>query len=75
MSASDTGDFLRLARSWLRMVAVSNVDFSESVAAGAEFCFSSESSASICLRSARSVSSCDQTSTLIAIGAFGFKLD
>jgi hypothetical protein len=40
MSASDTGDFLRLARSWLRSMAVSGVTFSESVAAGAKFCFS-----------------------------------
>jgi hypothetical protein len=40
MSVSDTGDFLRLARNWLRMVAASSVDFSENVAAGAEFCFS-----------------------------------
>jgi hypothetical protein len=40
MSASDTGDFLRLARSWLRIVAASGVDFWETVAAGAEFCFS-----------------------------------
>jgi hypothetical protein len=39
MSASDTGDFLRLAASWLRIVAASGVNFSESVAAGAEFCF------------------------------------
>jgi hypothetical protein len=29
MSASDTGDFLRLARSWLRIVAASGVNFSE----------------------------------------------
>jgi hypothetical protein len=63
MSASDTGDFLRLARSWLRVVAASGANFSESVAAGAEFCLSSESFASISSRSARSVSSCDQTST------------
>jgi hypothetical protein len=42
MSASDTGDFLRLARTWLRMVAASGVDFSESVAARAEFCFSGQ---------------------------------
>jgi hypothetical protein len=40
MSASDTGDFLRLARSWLRIVAASGVNFWESLAAGAEFCFS-----------------------------------
>jgi len=63
MSASDTGDFLRLARSWLRSVAASGANFSESVAAGAKFCFSSESSASISSRSARSVSSCDRSCT------------
>jgi hypothetical protein len=40
MSVSDTGDFLRLARSLLRIVAASGLNFSESVAAGAEFCFS-----------------------------------
>jgi hypothetical protein len=40
MSASDTGDFLRLVRNWLRILAASGVNFSESVAAGAEFCFS-----------------------------------
>jgi hypothetical protein len=40
MSANNTGDFLRLARSWLRIVAASGVDFWETVAAGAEFCFS-----------------------------------
>jgi hypothetical protein len=40
MSASDTGDFLRLARSWLKIVVASGVNFSKSVAAGAEFCFS-----------------------------------
>jgi len=42
MSASDTGDFLRLARSWLRIVAASGVNFLETVAAGAKFCFSSD---------------------------------
>jgi hypothetical protein len=40
MSASDTGDFLCLAQSWLRIVAASDVNFSGSVAAGAKFCFS-----------------------------------
>jgi hypothetical protein len=39
-SARSVFDFLRLARSWLRIVAASGVNFSESVAAGAEFCFS-----------------------------------
>jgi hypothetical protein len=62
MSASDTGDFLRLARSWLRIVAASDVNFSESVAAGAEFFFSSEVSPPILSREARSVSSCDRNS-------------
>ena len=61
-SAKSVFDFLRLARSWLRIVAASGVNFSESVAAGAEFCFSSKSSASISSRSARSVSSCDRSS-------------
>jgi hypothetical protein len=45
MSASNTGDFLRLARSWLRIVAVSGVNFLGIVAARAEFCVSSQSSA------------------------------
>ena len=53
--------------SWLRIVAASGVNFSKSVAAGTEFCFSSESLASISSQSARSVSSCDRISTLIAI--------
>ena len=44
------------------MVAASGVNFSESVAAGAEFCFSSENSAYISSRSACSVSSCDHSS-------------
>jgi len=61
-SARSVFDFLRLARSWLRIVAASAVNFLESVAAGAEFCFSLESSASISSRSARSVSSCDRNS-------------
>jgi hypothetical protein len=52
MSANDTGDFLRLARSWLRIVVGSSVNFSGNVAAGAEFCFSLESSASIFSRTA-----------------------
>jgi hypothetical protein len=63
MSVSDTGDFLRLALSWLRMVAASGANFSKSVAAGEEFFFSSESFAPIFFRSVRSVSSCDQSST------------
>src|SRR4028118_643178 len=54
-------DLLRLARSWLRIVAASAVNFSKSLAAGAEFCFSWESCASIFSRSARSVSSCDRS--------------
>jgi hypothetical protein len=37
MSASDTGDFLRLVRSWLKIVAASGSNFSQSVAARAEF--------------------------------------
>jgi hypothetical protein len=61
-SAKSVFDFLRLARSWLRIVAASGVNFLGSVAAGAEFCFSSESSASISSRSARSVSNCDRNS-------------
>ncbi len=61
-SAKSVFDFLRLVRSWLRIVAASGVTLSKSVAAGAEFCFSSESSASISSRSARSVSSCDRNS-------------
>jgi hypothetical protein len=39
-SAKSVFDFLRLARNWLRIVAASGVNFSETVAAGAEFCFS-----------------------------------
>jgi hypothetical protein len=39
-SAKSVFGFLRLARSWLRIVAASGVNFSESVAVGAEFCFS-----------------------------------
>jgi hypothetical protein len=39
-SAKSVFDFLRLARSWLRIVAASGVNFSETVVAGAEFCFS-----------------------------------
>jgi hypothetical protein len=42
MSASDTGDSLRLVRSWLKIVAASRVNFLESVAAGAKFCFSEQ---------------------------------
>jgi hypothetical protein len=63
MSASDTGDFLRLARSWLRIVAASGINFSETVAAGAKFCFSSESFASVSSQLAHSISSCDHSST------------
>ena len=62
-SARSVFDFLRLTRSWLRIVAASGVNFSKSVAAGAKFCFFSESFASISSRSARSVSSCDHSST------------
>ena len=51
------------------MVVASGVNFSESVATGAEFCFSSESSPSSFERKARSISNCDQTSTPIAISA------
>jgi len=61
-SARSVFDFLRLARSWLSIVAASAVNFSESLAAGTEFCFSSESSALISSRSACSVSSCDRSS-------------
>jgi hypothetical protein len=46
------------------MVVASGVDFSKSVVAGEEFCFSEDRCASICLPEARSVSSCDQNSTL-----------
>jgi len=49
--------FLRLARSWLRIVAASGVNFSETVAARTKFCFSSESSTSIFWWSSRSLSS------------------
>jgi hypothetical protein len=48
--------FLCLARNGLRIVAASGVDLLENLAAGAEFCFGSESSASISSRSAHSVS-------------------
>ena len=40
MSARDIVDFLRRARSLLRIMAASGVNFSDSVAAGAKFCFS-----------------------------------
>jgi hypothetical protein len=63
MSASDTGDFLRLAQIWLRSVAASGANFSESVAVRAEFFFSSEVPPPILSREARSVSSCDRSST------------
>jgi hypothetical protein len=43
-SARSVFDFLRLARSWLRIVAASGVNLLESVATEAEFCFSSENS-------------------------------
>jgi hypothetical protein len=39
-SAKSIFDFLHLARSWLRIVVALSVNFSESVAAGTEFCFS-----------------------------------
>jgi hypothetical protein len=41
-SARPIFNFLHQARSWLRIVAASGVDFSETVAAGAEFCFSGQ---------------------------------
>jgi hypothetical protein len=44
-SAKSVFDFLRLARSWLRIMAASGVDLLESLATEAEFCFSSQSSA------------------------------
>src|SRR4028119_1842817 len=44
--------------SWLRIVATSGVNFSETVAAGAKFVLASESSASIFSREARSISNC-----------------
>jgi hypothetical protein len=44
---------LRLAGELAEIVAASGVNFLETVAAGAEFCFSSESSASISEREAR----------------------
>jgi hypothetical protein len=62
-SAKSVFDFLRLARSWLRIVAASGVNFLESVAAGAGFFFSEDRFASISSGSARSVSSCDRSST------------
>jgi hypothetical protein len=43
-SAKSVFDFLRLARSWLKIVAASGANFLKTVAAEAEFCFSSESS-------------------------------
>jgi hypothetical protein len=46
-SAKSAFDFLRLAGELAEIVAASGVNFLETVAAGAEFCFSSESSASI----------------------------
>jgi hypothetical protein len=52
-SAKSAFDFLRLAGELAEIVAASGVNFLETVAAGAEFCFSSESSASISERSAR----------------------
>ena len=62
-SAKSAFEFLRLTRSWLRIVAASDVNFWESVAAGAKFSFSSESFAPILSRSVCSVSSCDRSST------------
>ena len=47
----------------MRIVVTSDVNFSENVAAGAEFCFSSQSSASISSRSAGSVLSWDGSLT------------
>jgi hypothetical protein len=72
-SAKSAFDFLRLAGELAEIVAASGANFLETVAAGEEFFFSSESPASIFSRSARSVSSCDRSSTPITIGAFGFK--
>lgn len=48
-------DFLRLAPSWLRIVAASGANFSESVAVGAEFSLSEDLSAPIFSRSTRSL--------------------
>jgi hypothetical protein len=45
MLANHTGDFLCLARTWLRIMAASGVNFLGTVAAGAKSCFSSQSSA------------------------------
>jgi hypothetical protein len=70
-SVKSVFDFLRLARSWLRIVAASGVNFSESVTAGAEICFNSENSVSISSRSARSVSSCDRSSLSSSLSFFG----
>jgi hypothetical protein len=39
-SVKQVFDFLRLARSWLRIVAAPGVNFSESLAAETKFCFS-----------------------------------
>ncbi len=39
-SAKSVFDFLRLTRSWLKILAASGVNFAETVATGAEFCFS-----------------------------------
>jgi hypothetical protein len=44
-SATSIFDFLRLAQSWLKIVAASGLNFLGSVAVGAESCFSSQSSA------------------------------
>jgi hypothetical protein len=56
ISASDTKDFLRLVWSSLEIVAAFGSNFSESVAAGAEFWLSEDRCASILSRSTHSVS-------------------
>ena len=55
-SASVALDFLRLVRSWLRIVAASGVNFWECSAARAEFWLSEDRFPLISFRSARSVS-------------------
>jgi hypothetical protein len=48
-------DFLYLAQSGLKIVAALDINFSKSLAVGAEFSFSSESFASIFSRSGHSI--------------------
>src|SRR4028118_1042021 len=62
-SARSIFDFLRLAGELAENCGHVGVNFSEAVAAGAEFCVSSKSSASVSSRSALSVSSGDRSST------------